>query len=311
MYKYVKLRNIANIMTGFPFKGKLYSSKGVKVLRGENVTVGSLRWDSIKCWEQEFDQFEKYSLKKCDIVIGMDGSRVGKNRARIKENDLPLLLAQRVARLRSNELSNQDFLYYLIRDDRFEEYVNRIQTGSSIPHISQNQIGDFTVPLPPLVIQAKIAEILLCLDSKIEFNNRINAELESMAKMLYDYWFVQFDFPNEDGKPYKSSGGEMVWNEKLKRKITAGWQIGQLGKMLKTNLGGTPSTKKPEYWKNATIPWLNSGDIAEFPVTNSSSFTTQKGVENSATTVLPKGSVVISLVRYIRPSIIAIEACAN
>jgi len=128
--------------------------------------------------------------------------------------------------------------------------------------------------------------------------------LEAVAKTLYDYWFVQF-------APHKSAGGGMVWNEKLGKEIPEGWQVDALGKVTKTNLGGTPSTKNPEYWENATIPWLNSGDLTEFPIIKSSSFVTQKGVDNSATTILPKGSVVISLVRYIRPSIIALEACAN
>ena len=159
--------------------------------------------------------------------------------------------------------------------------------------------------------QQKIAAVLSALDAKIELNQRINAELESMAKTLYDYWFVQFDFPNAEGKPYKFSGGKMVWNEKLSKEIPEGWQVKPLGKALKTNLGGTPSTKNAEYWDNATIPWLNSGEIADFPVISSSTFITKQGVDNSATTILPKGSVVISLVRYIRPSIIAIDACAN
>jgi type I restriction enzyme S subunit len=99
------------VSTGFPFKGEFYSETGIKVVRGENVTIGSLRWDSVKCWDIKFEQFDKYSLKNGDVVIGMDGSRVGKNRARIKSEDLPLLLAQRVACIRNKNISNQDFLY--------------------------------------------------------------------------------------------------------------------------------------------------------------------------------------------------------
>jgi type I restriction enzyme S subunit len=224
MYKLVKLSTIANISTGFPFKGEKYSNQGIRVVRGENVTVGSLRWDSIKCWNQRFEQSEKYSLKDGDVVIGMDGSKVGKNRARVKKVDLPLLLAQRVALIRNNKLSDQNFLYYLIRANSFEEYIERIQTGSSVPHISQKQIEEYPVPFIPVDIQKNISDVLLSLDSKIELNNRINAELEAMAKTLYDYWFVQFDFPDKNGKPYKTSGGKMVWNEELKREIPEGWE---------------------------------------------------------------------------------------
>ena len=84
------------------------------------------------------------------------------------------------------------------------------------------------LPLPDKFTQQKIAKVLSDLDSKIEINNKINAELEAMAKTLYDYWFVQFDFPDANGKPYKSSGGKMVWNEELKREIPVGWEVGTL-----------------------------------------------------------------------------------
>jgi type I restriction enzyme S subunit len=237
MYKYVKLNKIAKISTGFPFKGENYSSMGIRVIRGENVTVGSLRWDTIKCWNQKFDQADKYSLKEGDVVIGMDGSKVGKNRARVKTDDLPLLLAQRVALIRNNELSNQNFLYYLIRANSFEEYVERIQTGSSVPHISQKQIEEYPVPLIPVDIQKKISDVLMSLDSKIEINNRINSELEAIAKTLYDYWFVQFDFPNKNGKPYKTSGGKMVWNKELKREIPVGWEVKELRSEIEIQRG--------------------------------------------------------------------------
>jgi type I restriction enzyme S subunit len=206
------------------------------------------------------------------------------------------------------------YLYYLITRKDITNYLQRVATNnvSAYPSINPDDLGTMEFVIPSdLSTQQKIAAVLSALDAKIELNQRINAELESMAKTLYDYWFVQFDFPNEKGKPYKSAGGKMVWNEELGKEIPQGWDVKPLGKALKTNLGGTPSTKNAEYWENATIPWLNSGDLSNFPIISSSSFVTRKGIENSATTILPKGSVVISLVRYIRPSIIALEACAN
>ena len=93
-WKEYKLSEIAEVTTGFPFKGNKYSNIGIRVVRGENVTIGDLRWDTIKCWNEDFDQLDKYTLRSGDIVIGMDGSRVGKNRAQIRETDLPLLLTQ-------------------------------------------------------------------------------------------------------------------------------------------------------------------------------------------------------------------------
>ncbi|MBK6506126.1 MAG: restriction endonuclease subunit S [Ignavibacteria bacterium] len=94
---------------------------------------------------------------------------------------------------------------------------------------------DFLIPNLELDEQQKIASVLSSLDSKIELNNRINAELEAMAKTIYDYWFVQFDFPEgkpTDGRPYKSSGGKMVWNDELKRDVPEGWGVERIGDLL-------------------------------------------------------------------------------
>jgi type I restriction enzyme S subunit len=202
-----------------------------------------------------------------------------------------------------------DYIFYSLKLEL--KRLKEKSQGSQTKFLTMPILKNIGIKKLDYSIQQKITAVLSALDAKIELNQRINAELEAMAKTLYDYWFVQFDFPNEQGQPYKSSGGKIVWNVKLGKDIPEGWQVKPLGKALKTNLGGTPSTKNLEYWENATIPWLNSGDLSDFPIISSSAFVTKKGVDNSATTVLPKGSVVISLVRYIRPSIIAIEACAN
>jgi type I restriction enzyme S subunit len=239
MLKTKKLVHFASIFTGFPFKGEKYKNAGIRVVRGENVTEGALRWDMIKCWNEVFEQIETYSLISDDIVIGMDGSKVGKNIARIKPKDLPLLLAQRVACIRAKNDNSQGFLYYNLYNPRFIDYVFKTQTGSSVPHISKKQIEDFEIPDFDSLTQTQIAKVLSDLDAKIELNNRINAELEAMAKTIYDYWFVQFEFPFDfaqdkpkaDIRPYKSSGGKMVWNEELKREIPEGWEVNCLGNL--------------------------------------------------------------------------------
>jgi type I restriction enzyme, S subunit len=234
----LKLKSVANVLTGFSFKGNEYTDQGIRVIRGENVTEGKLRWDSIKCWNQAFDKFNDYSLKADDIVIGMDGSKVGKNKARIFENNLPLLLAQRVARVRANKGTDQIFLYYCISNKIFENYIYRIQTGSSVPHISKSQIEDYSIPAFDFHLQVKISKTLSDLDKKIEVNNKINTELDNMSRLLYNYWFVQFDFPDANGKPYKSSGGKMIYSETLKREIPDGWDVNSLSDWIKTDKTG-------------------------------------------------------------------------
>lgn len=219
-WKEVRLGEVCNIITGFPFPGKKYSKEGTRVVRGDNVTIGNLRWDTEKDkrWKEPFDKTEYYSLQANDIVIGMDGSRVGKNKARIKEEDLPLLLAQRVACVRHNELAKQDYLYYNIFSKNFIDYVNSIHTGSAIPHISQKQIEDYKILLPDLETQRRIASILSSLDRKIELNNKINADLEEMAQAIFKNWFVDFE-PFKDGKLVDSELGM----------IPEGWKVGSLG----------------------------------------------------------------------------------
>lgn len=159
-------------------------------------------------------------------------------------------------------------------------------------------------------IQDNIASILQCLDKKIAINRAINQNLEAMAKQLYDYWFVQFDFPDEKGRPYKSSGGKMVWNEKLKREIPQGWDVKTMGNCTTILLGGTPDTNDSSLWGDG-YNWLNSGEVAEFPILSSEKYITQKGLEKSSTVLAPKGSVTLSITRHLRPSILCIDACIN
>jgi type I restriction enzyme S subunit len=128
-----------------------------------------------------------------------------------------------------------EYVYYFLKTQ-----YNQLRSLSSgvRNNLNSNDIKEFEIRLPDNIpAQQKIASVLSTLDSKIELNNRINAELESMAKTLYDYWFVQFDFPNTAGKPYKTSGGKMVWNEELKREIPEGWEVGTLLDIAKYDNG--------------------------------------------------------------------------
>ena len=180
-WKTYKLSDVADLTTGFPFDGHKYAKEGIRVVRGDNVTIGSLRWDADKDkrWNEPFTRAAEFTLQDGDIVIGMDGSRVGKNRAQISKSDLPLLIAQRVACIRHNARSCQEFLYYQVFSDRFVEYIKAVQTGTSIPHVSLKQIGDFPVQLPSIDEQNRIAGVLRALDDKITLNNRINPNLAS------------------------------------------------------------------------------------------------------------------------------------
>ena len=124
------------------------------------------------------------------------------------------------------EKCNVDYLYYYLKYHIKE--IEALGTGTTFKEVSKAPLQQYEISLPSLEEQNSIASILADLDAKIALNRQINDNLEAMAKQLYDYWFVQFDFPNEEGKPYKSSGGKMVWNDKLKREIPEGWYCGTL-----------------------------------------------------------------------------------
>ena len=131
--------------------------------------------------------------------------------------------------LRENENTINDYIFYLAKSPAFRKRAISCMEGTSgRKRVNEGALKLQVLPLPDKFTQQKIAKVLSDLDSKIEINNKINAELEAMAKTLYDYWFVQFDFPDANGKPYKSSGGKMVWNEELKREIPVGWEVGTL-----------------------------------------------------------------------------------
>lgn len=131
--------------------------------------------------------------------------------------------------LRAKNVLESEFLYYLSISPTFRKRaISSMEGTSGRKRVNERALKCFKLPMPKPSVRPKIARKLSLLDQKIELNNKINSELEAMAKTLYDYWFVQFDFPNEEGKPYKSSGGAMEWNEELKREIPVGWDNGTL-----------------------------------------------------------------------------------
>jgi len=175
----------------------------------------------------------------------------------------------------SNQISGK-YLYYKLTQPYITNYLQSIAENSvsAYPSIKPEEIGNLRFKFPELKIQQKIAKVLSDLDAKIELNNKINAELEAMAKTLYEYWFVQFDFPNEEGKPYKSSGGKMVWNEELKRKIPEGWEVKELEEIAKCIMGQSPKGESYNFDKIG-VPLLNGPADYENGVLKGRTYTTE------------------------------------
>jgi len=168
------------------------------------------------------------------IIVGRVGAYCGsihieKNKCWVSDNAIAGLPKQK----ESNEYN-----YYLLK----ALALNKKQIGSSQPLLTQDILNNIEIPIHiDVKMRKKIVSVLSSLDSKIKINNRINTELESFLKILYDYWFVQFDFPDVNGKPYKSNGGKMVWNDRFKGKIPDGWHTGTFKDILdKIECGDRP-----------------------------------------------------------------------
>ena len=131
------------------------------------------------------------------------------------------------------EKIDYQYLFAILRSEYIQKKIENYHVGLVIPHFKKGDLDSLNIPrMASRAEELAIGELYLTLSKKIELNNRINTELEAMAKTLYDYWFVQFDFPNEEGEPYKSSGGKMVYNSTLKREIPEGWENGKIEEVL-------------------------------------------------------------------------------
>ena len=177
----------------------------------------------------DYSEYLKYAieLNENTILYSIDGT-IG-NIARYRGEKC--ILGKGACYLNVKNSVCADYIYYLLQSSYFTGYIASMSTGSTIHHISLETMRKFSFDLPPYETQKAIGGILATLDQKIHNNSLVCAELESMAKTLYDYWFVQFGFPDANGKPYRASGGELVWNEQLKREIPKEWSAKKLNQL--------------------------------------------------------------------------------
>ena len=217
---------------------------------------------------------------------------------RIDESDTNKVCSTEYLPLVVNESKvDYQYCYYLLISDKITNYLCGQNTNTSGSHkrINPDNFLDINIVLPELAEQKRIGKLLSDIDHKIVLNRAINQNLEAMAKQLYDYWFVQFDFPNEEGMPYKSSGGKMVWNEKLKRKIPEGWSASNICMISDILSGGTPSKASSQYWENGTIPFFGptdyNGNIFQIETAD---HITQDGLTHCTSSLFEEGVIIIT-----------------
>ncbi|WP_298769919.1 restriction endonuclease subunit S [uncultured Fibrobacter sp.] len=300
--KEYKLGDLIEVTRGMSLPGEFYSTEGEYI----RLTCGNFDYvnNSFKENKSKDDLYyvgkikPEFIMEKGDIITPLTEQAIGLlgSTAIIPESG-KYIQSQDVAKVTCKKgMIDHDFAYYLIPSKCVKEQLSAAAQQTKIRHTSPDAIKACKVFVPPLSEQKKIASVLSALDDKIALNKKMNQKLEAMAKRLYDYWFVQYDFPDKNGHPYKTTGGKMVYNDQLKREIPAGWEVKQICDIAKIFNGSTPSTTEEGNY-GGEIVWITPKDLSDQNckfVYQGARNITQAGYDSCSTTMVPKGTVVMS-----------------
>ena len=245
-------------------------------------------------------EISRFLLKKGQVALTKDSETrydIGIS-SYIAEDFDDVILGYHCALITPDESKvNGKYLNAFMHSQYIRKYFEYSASGSGQRYsLSVLTLENMPVLLPPIEVQHYIGKILTNIDRKIELNRSINHNLEAMAKQLYDYWFLQFDFPDENGKPYKSSGGKMVWNEKLKREIPEGWELTKVVDIAKVFNGATPSTTREQNY-GGDIIWITPKDLSDQKqkfVCRGERNISQIGYDSCSTHLLPVNTILMS-----------------
>jgi type I restriction enzyme, S subunit len=241
MNKKVKLSEIVKIAGRVGWKGYTVDDlreEGPWVIGANDITTDN-RLDLSKAKHisrEKYEESPEIKIELNDILIVKVGSTIGK--VAIVNRDIGEACINPNSVILKNCKINSSYLYYFLISSAGQAFLRNNSSASAQSALNQLTLKEMLIDLVDERSQENISALLNNLNSKIELNNRINAELEAVAKTLYNYWFVQFDFPNKNGKPYKTSGGKMVWNEELKREIPEGWDVQKMAEWLDIDKSG-------------------------------------------------------------------------
>ncbi|MBS4923441.1 MAG: restriction endonuclease subunit S [Streptococcus salivarius] len=254
--------NLEELCTGIidcPHSTPKWQDKGIPVIRNYNLKDGKIDCTNLSFVSEEGykERVKRAIPEESDIIISREAPMgvVG-----IVPKGFQCCLGQRLVLLKIDKSKClPKYLLYTLMSEYVQLQIRRInQTGSIVSNLNISSLRELKIPLHSFEEQKKIANILSAIDAKISLNNQINQELEAMAKTLYDYWFVQFDFPDQNGKPYKSSGGKMVYHPDLKREIPEGWGVARLDQLQiatgKRDANFGTENGKYDFWTTANSP---------------------------------------------------------
>ena len=298
MSEVVSLEELCTGIIDCPHSTPKWQDKGIPVIRNYNLKDGKIDCANLSfVSEEDYKERVKRAIpEESDIIISREAPMgvVG-----IVPKGFQCCLGQRLVLLKIDKSKClPKYLLYTLMSEYVQLQIRRInQTGSIVSNLNISSLRELKIPLHSFEEQKKIANILSAIDDKISLNNQINQELEAMAKTLYDYWFVQFDFPDQNGKSYKSSGGKMVYHPELKREIPEGWGVEDLKEFeSKIITGKTPSRANSDNF-GGEIPFITIGDIrGNTFIYRTSESLTDLGANVQQNKYLPEGSLCVSCI---------------
>ena len=224
---------------GIPAVAEDFNEEKVRYLRITDIDdFGNLLEDDKKSVSSP--EIEKYILKEGDIVFARTGNSTGRTYYHEEKNGKLAFAGFLIKFSLDKSKVDPKYLKYFTISKPYKQWVDNLSNGSTRGNINAKTFAECPIILPSREQQDYLVRVLSSFEEKIQINNQINQELEAMAKTLYDYWFVQFDFPDQNGKPYKSSGGKMVYHPELKREIPEGWGVEKLSKISNITMGQSP-----------------------------------------------------------------------
>lgn len=270
-----------------------YVETGVPLLRSLNIKPYNLNLDDLKYVSKDFHtKISKSSLLKGDVVIvrtGIPGT------ATVIPDGFPELNCADLVIARPNpDKLDSNFLAYFF-NSMAKQHVSNQLVGAIQQHFNVGSAKETVIQIPDIFEQKKISKVLNDLNAKIELNNRISTELEAMAKLLYDYWFVQFDFPNEQGKPYKSSGGKMVYNKDLKREIPEGWEVKTISEWIKNDKSGDWGKETEEGNYTVKVSCVRGADLNGLNGKGELNSPTRYILQNNSNKILANHDLIIEI----------------
>lgn len=301
MYNIISLESLCKEIIDCPHSTPKWQNEGIPVIRNYNLKDGKIDCTNLSfVSEEDYNERVKRAIpEESDIIISREAPMgvVG-----IIPEGFQCCLGQRLVLLKIDKSKCiPTYLLYSLMSEYVQLQIRRInRTGSIVSNLNISSLKELKILLHNFEEQSKIATILSSIDDKISLNNQINQELEAMAKILYDYWFVQFDFPDQNGKPYKSSGGKMVYHPELKCEIPEGWGVETLKDFeSKIITGKTPSRANSDNF-GGEIPFITIGDIRGNTFIYSTSETlTDLGASVQQNKYLPEGSLCVSCIAIV------------